>query len=88
MLAKCAGPITVAVGLWNSLKVEEMGAAHESVNALEGRIPRSGGGGFTIIFVFFAEELSKGFAGLMIVLRDGVETVGVRNLIFTANPNR
>ena len=88
MLAKCARSVTVTVGLWNFIKVEEMGAAHEAVNALKGRIPRSGGGGLTIIFVFFAEELSKGFAGFMIVLRDGVETVGVRNLIFTANPNR
>jgi len=85
VLAESAGAVALAVGLRDALEVEKVGAAHEAIDAFKGGIPRTGGGGFAIVLVLFAEELAEGFAGLVIVFGDGVEFVGVGNLKFAAD---
>ena len=44
VLAESSGAVAVAVGLRDALEIEEVGAAHEAVDALEGGIPGAGGG--------------------------------------------
>ena len=85
VLAESAGAVSVAVGLRDAFEIEEVGAAHEAVDALEGRVPGTGGGGLTVILVLLAEEFSEGFACFVIVLGDGVESVGVGDFEFTAD---
>ncbi len=85
VLAKGSGAVAVAVGLRDALEIEKVGATHEAVDAFEGGVPGTGGGGFAIILVFLAEELAEGFARFVIVFGDGVELVGVGDLKLAAD---
>ena len=88
VLTEGTGAVAVAVGLRDTFEIEEVGAAHEAIDALEGGVPGSGGGRTPVILVLLTEELAKGFACFVIVLGDGVEFVGVGDLEFAADADR